>query len=173
MQRIKRLALVLFLLPVIASLGHRFLFPTATGQTGGALSAPTGVVASDNSYSTKVGLTWDTVRGATTYQIFRNTTNDPATAISVGSTPAPNFFDQTAVVNQNYFYWVRAENGSVLSPLSAPDTGVRATGAGGANALQPPPVPPGNQITATKAYLGKALFWDEQMSSTRTVACGT
>jgi cytochrome c peroxidase len=39
--------------------------------------------------------------------------------------------------------------------------------------LPPPPVPPGNPITAAKANLGKALFWDEQLSSSRTVACGT
>jgi cytochrome c peroxidase len=28
-------------------------------------------------------------------------------------------------------------------------------------------------VTATKAYLGKTLFWDEQLSSTKTVSCGT
>jgi cytochrome c peroxidase len=39
--------------------------------------------------------------------------------------------------------------------------------------LPPPPVPPGNPITDAKANLGKALFWDEQLSSSRTVACGT
>ncbi|MEO7796030.1 MAG: cytochrome c peroxidase [Thermoanaerobaculia bacterium] len=39
--------------------------------------------------------------------------------------------------------------------------------------LQPPPAPAGNPLTAEKALLGKALFWDEQLSSTRTVACGT
>jgi cytochrome c peroxidase len=39
--------------------------------------------------------------------------------------------------------------------------------------LPPPPVPPGNPITAAKANLGKVLFWDEQLSSSRTVACGT
>jgi cytochrome c peroxidase len=39
--------------------------------------------------------------------------------------------------------------------------------------LPPPPEPPGNPVTASKANLGKALFWDEQISSTRTVACGT
>jgi cytochrome c peroxidase len=39
--------------------------------------------------------------------------------------------------------------------------------------LPPPPVPAGNPITAAKANLGKVLFWDEQMSSTRTVACGS
>ncbi len=45
----------------------------------------------------------------------------------------------------------------------------------------PPPPPPfpqvqapaGNAITTAKALLGKALFWDEQLSSTRTTACGT
>lgn len=39
--------------------------------------------------------------------------------------------------------------------------------------LQPPPVPAGNPLTPEKILLGKALFWDEQLSSTRTVACGT
>ena len=39
--------------------------------------------------------------------------------------------------------------------------------------LPPPPVPPGNPVTPAKVNLGKALFWDEQLSSSRTVACGT
>ena len=39
--------------------------------------------------------------------------------------------------------------------------------------LNPPPAPAGNPVTTSKTNLGKALFWDEQLSSTRTVACGT
>ena len=39
--------------------------------------------------------------------------------------------------------------------------------------LPPIPVPPENPITNDKINLGKVLFWDEQLSSTRTVACGT
>jgi cytochrome c peroxidase len=39
--------------------------------------------------------------------------------------------------------------------------------------LGPPPSPPGNDVTEAKANLGKALFWDEQLSSPRTIACGT
>jgi len=39
--------------------------------------------------------------------------------------------------------------------------------------LQPPPSPPENPPSLAKENLGKALFWDEQVSSTRTVACGT
>ncbi|HUR29054.1 MAG TPA: cytochrome c peroxidase [Planctomycetota bacterium] len=49
----------------------------------------------------------------------------------------------------------------------------------GAQAPPPFPLPPvapgpaGNPVTASKANLGKVLFWDEQLSSNRTVACGT
>ena len=39
--------------------------------------------------------------------------------------------------------------------------------------LPPVPVPPQNPITQPKAVLGKILFWDEQLSSDNTVACGT
>jgi cytochrome c peroxidase len=35
------------------------------------------------------------------------------------------------------------------------------------------PVPPQNLITPQKAVLGKILFWEEQLSSDNTVACGT
>jgi len=39
--------------------------------------------------------------------------------------------------------------------------------------LGPPPVPAQNPQTPEKIALGKALFWDEQLSLTGTVACGT
>jgi len=39
--------------------------------------------------------------------------------------------------------------------------------------LPAPPVPPENPITEAKRLLGKVLFWDEQLSSDGTVACGT
>src|SRR5262245_7791170 len=37
----------------------------------------------------------------------------------------------------------------------------------------PPPLQPANPVTTAKANLGKVLFWDEQLSSTRTMACGS
>jgi cytochrome c peroxidase len=140
----------------------------------GGLSAPTTVKASDGDYSNKVGLSWDAIRNATIYRIFRNTVNDPASAVDLGSTAAATFFDTTCIPSQTYFYWVRAENGTTLSNLSISDTGTRAVaGAQQGLPLPPPPEPAGNRVTAAKAYLGKALFWDEQLSSTQTVACGT
>ena len=39
--------------------------------------------------------------------------------------------------------------------------------------LAPPKAPPENPVTPEKAVLGKILFWDEQLSSDNTVACGT
>lgn len=40
--------------------------------------------------------------------------------------------------------------------------------------LLPPPNPhPANPLTPAKVRLGKVLFWDEQLSSSRTVSCGT
>jgi cytochrome c peroxidase len=40
-------------------------------------------------------------------------------------------------------------------------------------ALPPVPVPPQNPITESKRVLGKMLFWDEQMSTSNVVSCGT
>ncbi len=42
-----------------------------------------------------------------------------------------------------------------------------------AQALGPAPSPVENPITEEKRVLGKSLFWDEQLSSYNTVACGT
>ncbi len=171
-MRLIKLLLLVFL-PLFAGVARLLPLQTVIGQTG--LSAPTGVIASDGAYNTNVGINWDTVRNATGYQIFRNTTNDSAAAVSLGTTVAGAFFDNTAVAGQNYFYWVRAVNGNTQSGLSAPDQGTRAIGGNpnGPPPLNPPPEPAGNPVTATKAWLGKTLFWDEQLSSTRTVSCGT
>jgi cytochrome c553 len=168
MQRIKlTIAMLAILCATIAGL---WPLTAVKGQSGG-LAAPTGVAASDGSYNNKVGINWDVMRGATRYQVFRNTSNEAATAVSLGTTVEAVFYDTTAVAGQTYFYWVRAENTQGASNLSAPDTGTR--GSGTATGLNPPTAPVGNPVTATKAALGKVLFWDEQLSSTRTVACGT
>ncbi len=42
-----------------------------------------------------------------------------------------------------------------------------------AQPLPPVPFPPENPLTESKRVLGKILFWDEQLSSDNTMACGT
>ncbi len=172
----------LSILALFITFGAVFLFfdstPPVAGRTaGGVLDAPTGVTASDGDYANKIGIHWDTIRGANLYRIFRGTTNNPASATDVGTTAANYFFDPAPVADQVYFYRLRAENGSTFSPLSLSDQGTKAVGfidgTGMFQPLDPPVAPIGNQVTAARSYLGKALFWDEQLSSTRTVACGT
>lgn len=167
--------LLILLLPLLLCVNYWISPSKVFSQSSDLeLTPPTGVLASTDDYANKVAISWDAIRNATTYRVFRNTSNDSATAVQLGTTSAAIFFDTTAVPNQTFFYWVRAENNTTSSNFSAPAQGRRANGTGGqGQALNPPPEPLGNPVTAAKAYLGKALFWDEQLSSTKTVACGT
>ncbi|MCS6873415.1 MAG: FG-GAP-like repeat-containing protein [Pyrinomonadaceae bacterium] len=172
MKRVKIFFFLVFCCLSAFLLGNKFF--SVSSQT--SLLAPTGVKATDGAYSTKVGVMWDAVPGATSYRIFRSTNSNPSTAIDIGTTSSFYFFDTTAAAGQVYFYWVRAEKGSQVSSLSFPDQGIRANGGilpGPFPPLEPPSAPSGNEVTAAKAYLGKVLFWDEQLSATKTVACGT
>lgn len=145
------------------------------GQISNPPDAPASVSATDNLYGTKVGLEWPSVKGATAYRVFRSDTNNPNGAVDVGTTAANYFFDMEAVLGQTHFYWIRAENSFGNSNLSPSDQGRRAAtdSRGDRPPLDPPSEPLGNQLTAAKIELGKTLFWDEQLSSTRTVSCGT
>ena len=105
------IACLLFLVSLSLVGNKLFRSFTAAGQSA-ALSAPANLTASDNAYATKVAVTWDAVRGATLYRIFRNTTNNSNSATVIGTTPQAIFFDATGAPGQNFFYWVRAENGS-------------------------------------------------------------
>ena len=96
MQRIKLLAIGLFLLPLLIFYS-KFVPSSVVSSQSGNLFAPTGVIASDSKYNNKVRLDWDAVRGAINYRIYRNTANDTATAIEVGATPANSFLDFSAV----------------------------------------------------------------------------
>lgn len=177
MRKIKLVITGLFFLLSLIFASSRFFVPAIAGQNG--LPAPTGVMASKGDHGNKIVLIWDAVRGANQYRIFRNTVNDPGTALSVGTSASIIWLDELVSTSQNHYYWVRAENGKIVSGLSTPDLGFRAEPRTdplpilSPGDLSPPPAPQQNPVTAAKAFLGKALFWDEQLSSTRTVACGT
>ena len=172
----KKLKLVTIFTFVLAGLYFGFFTKSTNVNSQTSLIAPTGFSATSNLYNNKVGLYWDAMRGATNYRIFRNTTNNSGTAADLGVTSAAFFFDTTATAGQTFFYWLRAENGTAQSGLTQAAQGIRANTAqqGNVPPLEPPLLSPqGNPLTAAKANLGKALFWDEQMSSTMTVSCGT
>ncbi|MCH2101273.1 MAG: hypothetical protein MK209_05075 [Planctomycetes bacterium] len=56
---------------------------------------------------------------------------------------------------------------SVIGTLGASNMGAAQGG------LTKPPEPSGNPSTPEKQLLGQALFWDEQLSSSQSVACGS
>src|SRR5688572_9089030 len=124
MQRVKLFVFFSFILCTGLFFGlNRSTTVAVSGQ--GSLDAPTGVRASDGNYADRVGIMWDTMRGANLYRIFRNTTNNPAGATAVGTSAANYFFDASAQSGQTYFYWVKAENGANESSFSTADQGAR------------------------------------------------
>jgi hypothetical protein len=102
-----------------------------TGYRAGAVtipSPPTGVSASDGSYTDKVLVSWAASTGATYYQVFRNTTNSSAGATSLTSSHSSSPYDDTsAAVGTTYYYWVKACNSGGCSGFSASDSGYRAS----------------------------------------------
>jgi hypothetical protein len=85
---------------------------------------PGGLTASDGLFSDHVALSWSTATGAASYQVYRNTINDPASATSIGNPTAASFNDSTATANTTYYYWVASYNSaSVVSAKSSADTG--------------------------------------------------
>ena len=115
--------------------------------SGWQLAAPTGVSASDGTYYDKVVISWGAVTGASTYYIYRYTSNSSGSASQIGSSTTTSYEDKTAVAGTTYYYWVKAYNADsgAYSAFSAVDSGSRkklstpsgvsATAGAGANNL--------------------------------------
>jgi uncharacterized repeat protein (TIGR03803 family) len=74
------------------------------------LAAPAGVSAT-TTLPHHVGISWNAVASAASYQIFRSASNDFSSATKIAAGITTTFFNDTsAVLGQNYFYWVRARN---------------------------------------------------------------
>ena len=91
-----------------------------------ALSAPTGVSASDTATSA-VTVTWNTVMGASYYRVYRAVSSS-GTKSTLGSwRTALSYVDNTGTAGTNYFYWVVAavdSAGTRASAYSDYDTGI-------------------------------------------------
>lgn len=177
MNRLKIVIVVIFAVAFALLAGPRFFSADASAPRSVAiLKSPRNVAATDGDHIDRVNVTWNAVRDATLYRVFRAETTSPDVFVPVGTTTAAYYFDTTATAGTTYIYAVRAEAGSEIGPISLPDAGTRNSGTFHSQFFSPlsaPPVPAANQITAAKANLGKTLFWDEQLSSTMTTACGT
>jgi hypothetical protein len=90
------------------------------------LSPPTGIEASDAAYTDAVEITWDTVTGASHYQVYRaNSLTGTKIAISSWQTET-SYYDNSITCGEDYYYWVKAatsSSGDNATDFSSPDTG--------------------------------------------------
>jgi xyloglucan-specific exo-beta-1,4-glucanase len=94
-------------------------------------AAPNGVSATLN--GGQVTVTWAAVTGATSYNVYRSTTQGTQGA-SVGSTATTNFVDSTVVNGTAYYYQVTAVNSAGEGTLSIQATASGAAGTSWRNA---------------------------------------
>ena len=86
-------------------------------------NVPVGVIAGNDNLVPQIRVTWSPIIGATSYEVWRSTTNNPASAIRVASNvPIALFYDLTAVSGANYFYWIKAVNSAGASNFSGSAT---------------------------------------------------
>ena len=85
--------------------------------------APTGVSASNGTYTDRVVVAWSPSSGATGYRIYRAATSSVAAATLLVATTSTSHHDLTVALYTTYWYWVVATNAAGSSPYSAPAAG--------------------------------------------------
>ncbi len=127
------------------------------GATGtGILSLCCGVLPPANVAATDgacagVTVSWDAVNAATGYEVWRNTSNNSATATQIAAPPGSPHLDATAVAGVTYFYWVKAVGVCGVSAFSSSDSGSRNG---------PPPAPTGVAATDATSCSDVTVTWN-------------
>ncbi|MBI2440742.1 MAG: VCBS repeat-containing protein [Lentisphaerae bacterium] len=94
-----------------------------------AISAPMGVSASDGTYTDKVAMSWTSVSDASSYEVWRATSNNTSVASNLAATTSTNYDDTSVVGGATYYYWVKAKSLTAVSAFSDPDSGYAALSA--------------------------------------------
>lgn len=102
-------------------------------------ASPTGLSASDGTSTAAVLLAWNAVPAVDGYRVYRGLEPDGSDAVLLTSPATTTHDDDTAVAGTVYWYFVRARDGLLDSPLSTGDSGWRQ---------RLPPDPPAS-VTAT------------------------
>ena len=76
------------------------------------LSPPTGIDATNGTYTDKIRITWNIVNGASYYHVYRATSSG-GTKVSLGSWQGTTSYDDTsATPGQTYYYFIKAATNS-------------------------------------------------------------
>jgi len=89
------------------------------------LEPPTGVSASDGTFTNKVRITWQAASNATAYEVWRSDAPDINPVVKLADTTALGYDDASAatIPGMSLYYRVKAKSSIATSEFSAPDTG--------------------------------------------------
>ncbi len=149
--------------PTAANGGAYWSFTTQVQVT--IPSAPGGVSASDGTYTDKVRISWNAATGATSYKVYRNTSNRSSSATQIGTAAASPYDDLTATVGTTYYYFVKACNSAGCSGFSASNSGYRARTPPGAFGKMAPANGATNQATSL------TISWSASAGATAYYYC--
>lgn len=92
----------------------------AWASTGGTLTlpAPGSLAATTTGGSPSVKVTWAASRGASSYNVYRNTTNTNVGATLLGNSTTHYYSDYSGVVGTSYYYLVTATNFATNGPTA-------------------------------------------------------
>ena len=90
------------------------LLSISGGVNASSIPAPTGVSASNGSYTSYVQVSWDSVSSTATYAIYRSTSAN-GTYLQIADSPSSPYNDTSAVAETTYYYKIKACTGSVGS----------------------------------------------------------
>lgn len=128
--------------------------------------APTGISASDGTFTDRVQVSWSASTGATYYQVFRHTSNDSSSAISLSSShPSSPYNDTLAVAGTTYYYWIKACNSGGCSSFSASDSGYRQVTTPPTNPFLNPGFEEGPTAWTQSSSNGWDLIWPAASTS--------
>lgn len=78
------------------------------------MDPPSNLQASKGTFSEKIRLTWDAVRGTDEYVIYRNTANNKEGAVETGTSPNTYFEDTSAMPGVTYWYWIKCKYQGII-----------------------------------------------------------
>lgn len=96
-------------------------------QTSQIPAKPTGIKATDGTFSDKVRVIFNAVEGATVYRVFRCTTAGQSCGSAIGFPKTTSFDDKKGDTGVVYYYRVRACNADGCGVFSSANTGFRKT----------------------------------------------
>lgn len=86
--------------------------------------APSGISASDGSFSNRIMVNWNFSIGANSYDVYRGTEfSAPSSTLIASSVTSLSYADTSAQPNTLYYYWVRAKNRNGVSFFGLGDSG--------------------------------------------------